>query len=314
MNNRGFDALRKAYGFPETSTIKGLIRYLKRWIERDESAPSDGLVSGCREMARKLEIARIDTQRELKTTGETDAELSEPVLRSIEAYQEIKEIVLDIANLAESREREGTQELLEELEDAAQYLKEAQEDLVDWLSHPTLRCPRCGAADEDPCPSCALELLYPNPNGGSGAKDPAAYLPQEYGAMFQAYISVRDGELTLSHALERTSPAVKRNVDGLTTMVNASLVKDPESETLLETQQTLASLAEGLERMNGTRYTRKMADLQDGWLMVFRNAVKLEELRHSLLEEFGGEADRAQVREEKSSRLQQDRVHINGDR
>ena len=291
---------------PDTSTIKGIIQCLRLWLEDLEKVSSDLLERGCLEMSPRLEAARLETEKDLEGTGAaTEAELEDSVLRSIEAYQHLKEITLEIAEAVRNGNRDAGKELLRELEEAAEYLKEAQEDLQLWVEQPVQRCPRCGAQDNDPCSKCGLELLFPDPQGGAGIAAGTAQLPSEFGALYRAYTAVRDGETSLS-TIWGALPAVEKSTNSYLAVINASLMEKPHSSTLLQTRETLGLLAEGIAAMRSTGSTRRMTDLQNGWQTIFQNAVKLEELRLQLLEELGGEAGQAQARKERVVSSQRD--------
>lgn len=308
-----FKALRENYGTaPDTSTIKGLKLYLELWLEKDEIAPSRGLKQGCASMIKTLHGAILATEQDLKKTGQTDESLADPVERTIEAYERLSEVMEDLISSVDEENRERAVELSEELDEAADYLSEAQDDLDAWVQEPILRCPRCGSNENDPCSTCGLELLVLDPQGGSKASDSSAALPQEFGRVFEAYTAVRNGEKTLGE-LVTVLPLVEKNLGGYMTVVNASLVERPESQTLLETRETLTQLRGGIQKMRNTQQTRLMTDLQDGWLQVFRNGVRLQELRLNLMEELGGEVGRAQAAQERSLTTQQDSVSISGD-
>jgi hypothetical protein len=291
---------------PDTSTIKGIIQCLRLWLEHGDKVPSELLERGCLEMSPRLESARLVTEKDLEGTGAaTEAELEDSVLRSIEAYQHLKEITLEIAEAVRDGNREAGEELLRELEEAAQYLKEAQEDLQSWVEQPVARCPRCGAPESDPCAKCGLELLFPDPEGGAGVPAGTAQLPPEFGVLYQTYTAVRNGETSLA-TIWGTLPAVEKSTNSYLAVINASLMEKPASSTLLQARETLALLAEGIAVLRSTHSTRRMTDLQNGWQTIFQNAVKLEELRLQLLEELGGEAGQARAQKERLASSQRD--------
>jgi rubrerythrin len=298
--------LRETFGTaPDTSTIKGIMLYTKLWIEREEVATTKGLKQGCLQMLRTLDSAIFATEKDLDSTGQTDESLADPVERCMEAYERLKEVVAEIAEAASKEDREEVSELLVDLEDAAAFLGEAQEDLNIWLAEPVLRCPKCGASDQDPCSVCHLELLFPDPKGGGSAGDRSALLPQEFGVVFEAYTAVRNGEKTLSDLI-RVLPSIEKTIRSYTAIVNASLIEKPESSTLLATRETLVELSRGIQIMRETSSTRRMTDLQDGWLLTFRNAVHLQEHRLELMEELGGQVGQNLAVKERAATAQQD--------
>ena len=296
----------------DLSTINGIIRYLKLWLESDPSTSTDSLKQGCMKMADILNAAISETDLELSQTGDTDESLAEPVESCILAYERLRDIVLDIAESASQGTGEAIRDFLNELEEAAEFLRRAQEELHTWLQAPITRCPRCGGQDGDPCPICHLELLFPDPQGGTESKFRSALLPQAYGPIFDAYTAVRNGEKTLSELI-RLLPPVERDIREFIASVTASLSQQPDSASLIQARDTLVELNDGLRQIRKTWESRKMTDLQDGWAKVFRSAVRFERLRLELLEEFGGEQGLAKVSQERSQLSQQDSVSISFD-
>lgn len=292
------------------STINGIIHYLELWLAEGQTKSTNSLKQGCLKMASILENAITETEAELSQTGETAESLAEPVENCILAYERLRDIVLDIAESAEQGCKSTIKDYLEELEEAADFLGHAQQDLTTWLNSPVPRCPRCGGNDGDPCPVCQLELLFPDPQGGADSGFQSALLPQEYGAVFDAYTAVRNGERTLSE-LVNLLPAIEKDSRGYLASVTASLSQQPDSASLLQAKETLLNLNNGICQIRDTWESRKMTDLQDGWAKVFRNAVAFKGLRLELLEEFGGEEGRAKVAQEQRQLNQQDFVTIN---
>jgi hypothetical protein len=293
----------------DLSTINGIIGYLDLWLEGDSSTSTEFLKQGCLKMKDILNAAISETEAELSQTGDTDESLAEPVESCIIAYERLRDIVSDIAEAANRGPGDAFRDFLDELEEAAEFLGRAQEDLNIWLNAPIARCPRCGGQDGDPCPICHLELLFPDPQGGTESKFRSALLPQAYGPIFDAYTAVRNGEKTLSELI-RLLPPIESDIREYTASVTASLSRQPDSVSLIQAKDTLVELDDGIRRIRHTWESRKMTDLQDGWGKVFRSAVRFERLRLELLEEFGGEQGQAKASQERRQLSQQDSVSI----
>ena len=302
--------LRETYGTaPETTTLKGITEYTKLWLAGEASATSSGLLKATAEMNQELDKAILATEQDLAQTGETDESLADPVERCIEAYASLKEILQDVADHVMKEERPEVKECLEELEEACDFLREAKTDLDEWLGAPVPRCPKCGSDEADPCPACGLELMIADPTGGAGVASQSALLPQEYSQFFRLYTDVRNGVKTLS-LLIASLPSIEAQVSPLFTLVQAALVKSKESTDLKDTLEALNAIRSGLETIRQTQTTRKMVDLQDGWLQVFRSAIRLQRLRLALMEELGGDAGRAQAAQERAAASQHDSVSL----
>lgn len=293
----------------DLSTINGIIRYLDLWLTGDRSTSKESLKQGCLEMASILKNAIVETEGELSQTGETDESLAEPVESCIIAYERLRDIVLDIAETSSQGPGDDLQDYLEELEEAAEFLGRAQQDLNTWLQAPVARCPRCGRHEGDPCPVCHLELLFPDPQGGTESRFRSALLPQEYGPVFDAYTAVRNGERTLSELINLLPP-LEKNTREYVASVTASLSQHPDSTSLLQAKETLTELLDGIRQIRHSWDSRKMVDLQDGWTKVFRSSVRFEKLRLELLEEFGGDQGRAKLAQERRQRSLQDSVSL----
>ena len=312
MDNSKFSTIRNALGLaPDTSTITGICSYTIFWLDGDQSASSAHLEEACLQMARTLQQAVLATEADLERTGPTDEMLADPTIRCVEAYERLKEVVLDMAASVKEDDRALTKELLDELNEAADFLAEAQGDLEAWLTEPVLRCPRCGGEEADPCPQCSLELLIPDPQGGMGVRERLVVLPQEYGQVLDAYVAVRNGEQTLS-VLIRRLPLIEKTLAQHSTLINASLQAQPENPILNATKETLASVRAGIQTMRETLQTRRTTDLQAGWLQVHQNAAKLEDLRLELLEDLGGEEGQARAAQERIAARNQDSVSFGG--
>jgi hypothetical protein len=293
----------------DLSTINGIIRYLDLWLKGDRSTSKEALKQGCLKMASILKNATVETERELSQTGETHESLAEPVESCIIAYERLRDIVLDIAETSSQEHEDALQDYLEELEEAADFLGRAQQELNTWLHAPIARCPRCGGHDGDPCPVCHLDLLFPDPQGGTESRFSSASLPQEYGPVFNTYTAVRNGERKLSELINLLPP-VEKNAREYMASVTASLTQQPHSTSLLQAKDTLTELHDGIRQIRHTWDSRKMVDLQDGWTKVFRSSVRFERLRLELLEEFGGEQGRAKLAQERRQLSLQDSVTL----
>ncbi|MEE4247448.1 MAG: hypothetical protein V2I33_18725, partial [Kangiellaceae bacterium] len=161
----------------------------------------------------------------------------------------------------------------------------------------------------DPCPACGLELLFPDPQGGAASKFESAVLPQEYGPIFDAYTAVRNGERALSELI-RLLPSIEKNAREYLASVRSSLNQKPHSASLLQANETLLDLNDGIHQIKQTWESRKMVDLQDGWSKVFQSSMRFEKVRLELLEELGGEEGQAKLAQERKQLSLQDSVTL----
>lgn len=306
-------SLRESFGaLPDTSTIKGIKSYTELWIAGEQETSSRHLAQACQQMIHVLEQAVADTESELATTGRTHDSLADPVERSIQAYEQLQEILSDLKTSALLKQPEKAKELLLEMQDAADFLKEAQVELEGWVKEDILRCPRCGSSEADPCPSCNLLLVYLDPQRGSNANDPSVSLPQEFGVLYSAFLGIRDGKISLSKLGEALN-VPERSVNAFLASVQAALKQNPESHNLVKGEELLLQMKAGLSTLRSTLTSRRITDLQAGWLQLFRGAAELQGIRLALLEEFGGDEGRRMAAEEKGSQGGLDSVSWSND-
>lgn len=307
-------SLRESFGAPpDTSTIKGIKSYTEFWISGEQSATSEHLADACEQMINTLAQAIVDTEAELATTGRTHDSLADPVERSIQAYERLQEILADLQDVAVSRQRDEARELLVEMQEAADFLRESQLDLQEWVSKDVLRCPRCGGTEADPCPACGLLLMYLDPEGGASvANDASVSLPQEFGALYSAFLEIRDGKTSLAK-LKAVLPKAERSVNAFLASVQAARTQNQDSSNLIDGETHLLEMKDGLSILRATLTSRRITELQDGWLKLFRGAAGLQSTRLALLEEFGGEEGREMAKKVKESRTNLDSVSWSND-
>lgn len=285
-------SLRENFGAPpDTTTIKGIGQYAELWIAGEENVESNQLKLACERMMNSLTQAILDTEAELATTGKTHESLAEPVERSLQAYERLREILGDLKTVSGAQQRAEARTLLTEMRDAADFLREAQADLEDWVLEDVLRCPRCGSTERDPCGECGLQLMYLDPAGGTQASDGSVNLPREFADLYSAFLAIRDGKVSLSK-LAQALPKVERNVNAFLAAVQAASQQNRESQNLASGEACLEEMKAGTAGLRAALHSRRMTDLQEGWLRLFRGAAQLQEIRRDLLMEFGGEEGR----------------------
>ena len=304
--------LRDNFGAPpDTSTIKGIQRYGEMWLSEEETVNSLEFKRACESMMGVLGRAITATEADLEQTGATHQSLSDPGERSIEAYERLREVLGDLVDTVGAEDRARAKGLLDELSEAADFLAQAQDDMEAWVRDEVLRCPRCGSVESDPCPSCGLQLMFLDPSGGLKAGDASVALPPEFGRLYSAVANIRDGKLSL-HRLEEVVPAVEKSVNFFLASVSAARQQNP-SENLGRGEECLLGMKAGLAKLRETLVSRKMTDLQEGWIQVFRGAVELQEIRRDLLQEFGGEEGRQMASRERETQAEQDSISLSRD-
>ena len=302
--------LRDNFGAPpDTSTVKGITRYCEMWIAGEDTVNSVELRHSCEAMVKTLSQAIEATESDLRKTGPTHESLADPVERSIQAYERLQEIFQDLMDAAASEKRESAVSLLRQLKQASDFLEQAQKDMENWVERDILRCPRCGSPESDPCKKCELPLMYMDPSGGLKSQDASATLPPEFGRLYSAVATIRDGEVSVEE-LGTVLPPVEKNVNTFLASVKAARQQNQQSQNLEQSEECLHEMKAGLEILRATLSSRRMTDLQHGWQQVFRGAARLQVTRRNLLEEFGGEEGQRVAARERVSETKHDSVSL----
>lgn len=279
--------LRENYELePDLSTIKGILKFTELWLSGKQDADPTQLCSACAKMDTVLAQAVADTQADLSTTGKTHRNLAKPVEDMVKAYRQLQEILLDLGEAADKQDTEEAGHLLGELRESADFLRGAQEDLERWLQDDRPRCPRCGAFEHDPCPSCGLQLMHLDSSGGSEIELTPTSLPSEFTKLYAAIFDIRDGKVSLSRLFD-VLPTVERNMDLLLSTLRAAQRQNDQSGNLAAGEACLMEIRSGLTALRAAADSRRMTELQQAWIQVFREAARMQEIRRSLIEEFG---------------------------
>jgi rubrerythrin len=305
-------SLRESFGEPpETNTIKGIKAYAELWVAGEQSADSAHLKSSCQQMIHRLIQAVLDTEAELAQTGRTDESLAEPVENSIQAYEQLQEVLKDLITAVSGRNRKEARNLLVEMQEAADFLEQAQNDLTSWVQQDVLRCPRCGSTEPDPCPSCGLLLMYLDPAGGVQTNDSSTTLPPEFSELHSSVTAIRDGKVSLAQ-LGQALPKVEKSVNAFLASVQAASNQE-QSQNLVQGEECLLKMKSGVNQLRDTLKTRRVVDLQQGWVQLFKGASELQDIRRKLLREFGGEKGRDVADQEEALQSNQDKISWSND-
>ena len=285
-------SLRENYGMlPDTSTVRGIGAYTELWLSGEERANTQDLRQACESMIRLLAEVILDTKASLADTGETHDDLADPMERTLIAYERLKEVLEDLNEVVVTEDRDGAKVLLEEMREANDFLREAADDLEKWQRQDTLRCPKCGSVEFDPCKACEVQLVYIDVDAGSEteASFSRADLPNEYGNLYKGVLAVLDGRLSLSKLADPLQ-RVDRSVNSLLANMSVVVRQNPDAASANKCQECLNQLKSGLTLIENSLESRRIAELRKGWDLVFEQAARFETLRLELLAEAGGEA------------------------
>jgi chemotaxis protein histidine kinase CheA len=284
--------LRDNYGMlPDTSNIKGIGAYTDLWLSNEERTNTRDLKQACNSMIQILAEVILETKTNLAETGHTHDDLADPMERTLEAYDRLKEVLEDLSDAVSNEDRDEARTLVEEMREANDFLREAADDLEQWQKQETLRCPKCGSVEFDPCKSCRVQLVYIDTDADleRDVSLSRADLPNEYGDLYKGVMAVLDGQLSLSK-LAGPLQRVDRSFNSLSANMNVVVRQNPNATSAHRCQECLEQLSSGLILVKSSLQSRRIVELRKGWDLVFEKAALFEELRLELLAEAGGEA------------------------
>lgn len=204
------------------------------------------------------------------------------------AYLDIVESLTGIVAAIRQRDVSSVSEERLYLQAAVGSLRQYTEAIEQWLLAPHPRCPRCGLSEDNPewiCPDCDLEYLYPDLEPNSQASRTFLTLGQEYLAVYRTYLSVASGDAPLADLadpLQRLTGYLAQHRD------IQKLSNDSALRPLLERIGSLCQASlEGVERMKLAFSGRQMADLNRGWLEIFKAAGELQKCIPNLQDHLG---------------------------
>jgi hypothetical protein len=169
-------------------------------------------------------------------------------------------------------------------------LNERDSAIQEWLARPVLRCPRCGRSEEGAtiCSRCHLELLYP---GAVPRASRSVQLGPEYTAAFEAWSAVVNGEASLRSlwaSLEPLEALLRRYLRMTEREMSMGLAGEKLSQTLQRIALASQRSLEGLAQMRSAESSKRMLDVNEGWTLVFEQAVEIQENIPELAGALGG--------------------------
>lgn len=304
-------ALQGNYGGGEpaaddVNTVRGLLAFCKRWLEGQ--VHPDELNNPCLAMAGRLRAGAQEMESDLAANPAMAREMRDPIVRTMEAYRAIAEVLEELPELARDDNFADFEDDLDLFEEERQAVLDAQEQIQYQLSGKTPLCPRCGSSGpEGDCPKCVLTRLYPD-REAMKVRHQQARLPGIYGKVFRSYQRVISGERSL-HVLQDALSPIEEHLETLV-HTRKQLAKRLSSKKLSGQRFVDARAAElllaageddvnvalrGVERMRAAEQSLRMSDLSRGWEDIFHAGQALEVTATRIRRRFGAE-------EEESSR------------
>lgn len=289
MSNPLFDALQNTFSGDQplqenTEKFPGLIAYSKRWL-MDGGVDDKRLQVALERMQHRVEGAVMATEKDIENTDEHSI-IRDPMERSAEAYAAAFDAIGQLLESIEPKDPANFRAGLELFEEAADVLKEATEQIDDWLSSDEPKCLRCGSAgSSEVCRDCRIQRIIPHPESITESTFKTAQLGPEYVTIFQRYVKILSGEACLSSLWSTFNPLEKRLGD--LDMVYRDLVNDEDGAEAAEFLLAIVNdTREGLEQMRETARTKRMSHLVRGWNHVFESAIHLQSLLTVIMNNF----------------------------
>jgi len=254
-------------------TLKNLAVSLRAWMA-GETVPNLG--PRLEQMRERVLDAARSTKKDL--AGHLAEDLRAPLQTSLETYEQV-EALLEALGQAHEDGHRAVKNLVAGLDSARTRLLECDQAMQSWLRSPVLRCPRCGTQPQSRlgyrCPSCQVDMLYPDPESALDDSQTTAHLGPEYIAVFEALSLVVQGEAPLTRLLGALQP--------LETMLeNWARIAEAEESSNAQVTYALDTIAEaarrslqGASQMRSVVDTRQTRDLNEGWRILFECAQDL---------------------------------------
>ena len=274
--NRQLASLQSSSG-PATETddphtVRGLLRYCRGWLKGDIDA--EALQKPCLEMANRLRGAAEATFSDLDKNPELCDEVRDPILDTGEAYEAIATILEDLPRLAGENRREEFEEALAEFETERLAVVDATDEINAQMSEGVPRCPKCGESGEDErCEHCRLILLYPDPKQLQDYSHRSAHLSPMHRQIYDAYVAVLKGELSLEGLLAKLPP-LSAHLKELSSLCDGYEHSDQDWVDGL--RNDIETAAAGIERIKGAASTYQTSDLHRGWEDIFDSSISVQ--------------------------------------
>lgn len=264
------------FSFGQPVTLAQLRQEIEAWLERP--VQEDDLPLRIESLRAAVREAEEALRQELESREQT-SELEALFSGAVEAYQEMETCLEAISEGVRGSDKRVVAERLARLNEAGESLRERTEGVENWLSDSQARCPQCGFGSKDPsqlCPTCELELLYPDlsPDPQSGRE--FLTLGPDYLSVYKTYLAVLEGQSSLS---ELRSPL--QRLQEIVVNFSSSL------RSHAQVHEACGQILAGVGQMATSFTSHEAADLNQGWFRIFCAAGELQQLLKPLLQESG---------------------------
>ena len=276
----------------DPSKLPGLLALAEEWLEEEDNDPQD-IAHHFEAMKNRIVGAHVEREQALlKRDAELDPAFIELVGKNLADYEGVESCLERFIEGASTGNRDLCWEGLGELEGATEELKESGDAIADFINSGKPVCTRCASMGPEPiCPECKVDRLSLDPDPPYSQSE--AEVSVEVEAVFKAYSKVIQGKAPLAdliHELQGLEfsllEAQALAEQGLVSVGEQGLESDKEREALTKAYQILldsvnASLS-GVEKVHGVVQSRSTRELNQGWRVIFENAVQMRRLLQSL--------------------------------
>lgn len=277
-------------------TIRTVIRLM------ESGSPGSGLAPRLLQMRDRVEAAARETEADIQADG--DEEIQGYLHEMVMAYDDMSASLLAAAVGVEVSDVEEVSAQSRSLQALLDRLAHWDNAVREWTARPVLRCQRCGRAGEDGnlCSHCGLEVLYSDPRPVPRTTR-TIQLGPEYAATYEAWNAAASGAGTLSslwppldslQALLRSYLRMSQHELALGT------AGDKTTQTLIHIALASQQSLEGIARMRSAATSRRLQELNEGWALVFENAIQIQDSIPELARIVGGKSSASPVDEQDS--------------
>lgn len=309
-----FSALQETYAsegdlpLENTSTVKGLMAYARRWLTG--AVPADDLRPALHTMRARIQQAAVDTKADLDKAGTLDPALRDPVERSYEGYLAIGDALDEMLEALDANAAPLFKQSLSMLEDVSEEMSAAQREIKLWMFGTDPRCPKCGISDESQrCKGCDLDFLIPDVDAAMDQSQRTGFLRQEYLDVFKAYVGVISGECRLPRLWAALNP-LEELLGQFHALAGQIMSVEGGADVGRALEACLEDSLDGIDRMRMAAESRQMIDLNQGWNQIFDSALHLQHIVPELARTAGQEDTAHSVQAQMGST---DSISISGD-
>lgn len=297
MSNGIAGNLMSAWGVEDDghdpSKLPGLLALAEEWLEEEDNDPQD-IVHHFESMKNRIVGAHVEREQALRSRStQLDAAFIELVSKNLTDFEAVESCLERFIEGANTANRDLCWEGLGELEGASEELKESGEAIASFVHSGSPVCTRCASTGPELiCPKCKVDRLALDPAPPYTERNEAD-VSSEVLDVFRAYNKVLNGEGTLANLINELQglefsllEAQALAEQGLASVEDQDSATEKERESLAKAYslllQNVNSSLEGVEKIHGVVKNRSTTELNQGWRIIFENAVQMRVLLQNI--------------------------------